>query len=1097
MKYLIKLHSLFFAVTMLATSVYSANVKLDKINFSTKKSDFPTVKFVEGGDVSWKSSPPTFTIDENNIKAEGSFAVSEKFLHLYLKVYDQNHDPRGNVKTAWQGDSIQIGIDALGDSPDKEVPPDYTIWDEQIAANNKKIEEISKTTKRWQVAGLKKANEKLKESKRKAATPQSRRNLLDGNDAKFTIALSKGGKATIFADQHGVPGRTGERTDIIANITRDEKNKVTIYDISFPWTEFGISKLFSDTFQFILMVNNTTENVKEKTVVVFGKSPFGIGASFKPWYFHRFNTELPSTDFAEIIETKTSVYNKDDSAETIIGLSTGKDYTIEVDVDDKKTTKKVSLKNKKAKRLFFKLYINPQSKNPKSKVAIKINDKSFESIIKNESMEDWWTWNPKNSTAKSVIGMENWLDAPAGKHGRLIFDGKDFKFEKTGKKVKLWGVNLSYAQAAPKTKELADFTAAHFAKYGINVVRMHKFAYGKNSGIGDKNDATKWDMEKLKNLDYFWAKLKEKGIYVLIDPFFGFSVKPGNKNDVLFYDEAKKNGGTGLVNLAPDIQKLMIKKMTNLLEHKNPYTGMTYASDPMVVIVEMQNEDDIFWGNTMSVMMRADKYRKKFAAKFVDWLIKKYGSAEAAKTAWGKNSLNVFPEFERNGVKESFETKYIIPICNPWYLGIKNIAKMQLEKNVTKRLQDTAEFLFETQMTYYKNYEKAIKKTGYNGVLEASCWQAGSDLPHYLNMYSDYLIGVIDRHNYYSGTGSWVMRAGDYNSTPDFLKPGAGLLSSGVQQVADRPFLFSEWDANSPYQWRAATTTMIAYYGMGLQGWDGSMQFQANPTGFTKTIQSSGNNVFNMSVPEGLGLYPALARSIYRNDIKEAEIVSARKVNIKSLLKGIIDFDESVEQQGDLKVFTGDLPNEALAYGRTVVEFTDKQEKSTFPDMTKMLKNKKIISQTKELEWDYANPGEAHYIVNTKGTKAFAGFPPEGEIKIGDVKIKLQNRFATIILTSLDKNKDIKNSKNLLLTCIARSRNTGMQYNESETRLNKVGFSPIIMEPVFAKIEIPGAKKVTVLDCDGLKTDKTKSVKNGIININGLEDKTIYYLINK
>jgi len=163
------------------------------------------------------------------------------------------------------------------------------------------------------------------------------------NDDKYTIALNDNGTPSVFADKHGRQGCSGLRKDIIAEIIRDEKARETIYNISFPWTEFGISKQFSPSFQVLIMVNNTTENEKNRQIAVFGKSKFGLGSNFKSWYFHRFNTELPSSSFAEIVPTKTSVYNNNDSAEMIVGLSAGKDYTFNIYVDKKKVSKKVSL----------------------------------------------------------------------------------------------------------------------------------------------------------------------------------------------------------------------------------------------------------------------------------------------------------------------------------------------------------------------------------------------------------------------------------------------------------------------------------------------------------------------------------------------------------------------------------------------------------------------------------------------------------------------------------------------------------------------------------------------------------------------------------
>ena len=86
--------------------------------------------------------------------------------------------------------------------------------------------------------------------------------------------------------------------------------------------------------------------------------------------------------------------------------------------------------------------------------------------------------------------MNDWLDKPAGKHGGVRMVGDHFEFE-DGTPVKFWGVNLSYGGGCAPEKKDAEFTAARYAKYGINGVRLHKFSYPKNQmGIGDLNDAT-------------------------------------------------------------------------------------------------------------------------------------------------------------------------------------------------------------------------------------------------------------------------------------------------------------------------------------------------------------------------------------------------------------------------------------------------------------------------------------------------------------------------------------------------------------------------------------------------------------------------------
>jgi hypothetical protein len=55
--------------------------------------------------------------------------------------------------------------------------------------------------------------------------------------------------------------------------------------------------------------------------------------------------------------------------------------------------------------------------------------------------------------------------------------------------------------------------------------------------------------------------------------------------------------------------------------------------------------------------------------------------------------------------------------------------------------------------------------------------------------------------------------------------PGSGLLSTGFQQVKNRPFFMSEWMSLIPTEWTAESSPLVAAYGLGLQGWDASYAF--------------------------------------------------------------------------------------------------------------------------------------------------------------------------------------------------------------------------------------------------------------------------------
>ncbi|MCF7732874.1 MAG: hypothetical protein K9N23_14385 [Akkermansiaceae bacterium] len=102
-------------------------------------------------------------------------------------------------------------------------------------------------------------------------------------------------------------------------------------------------------------------------------------------------------------------------------------------------------------------------------------------------------------------------------------------------------------------------------------------------------------------------------------------------------------------------------------------------------------------------------------------------------------------------------------------------------------------------------------------------------------------------------------------------------------------------------------------------------------------------------MPTQLGQYPALARMIYRQDVSAGPIISTRRVSPADLASGKFNFSDQVRQQGDIKTFGGTVPTETLAVGRTVVEFTDHPQPSTFPDLAKYQQGTAWHSNTGQL----------------------------------------------------------------------------------------------------------------------------------------------------
>lgn len=146
--------------------------------------------------------------------------------------------------------------------------------------------------------------------------------------------------------------------------------------------------------------------------------------------------------------------------------------------------------------------------------------------------DDTSNWYPFNTSQKvgvpvapSVIGMEQWLDRPAGKHGPVKMAGDHFQFA-DGTPVKFWGVNLGNADCRPEKANGAAW-AAWNAKYGVNAVRLHKFIGPDGAGIGSAADSTQFDPANLDKFDYFTNQLKTNGIYYGFSWVFEHSVRAG------------------------------------------------------------------------------------------------------------------------------------------------------------------------------------------------------------------------------------------------------------------------------------------------------------------------------------------------------------------------------------------------------------------------------------------------------------------------------------------------------------------------------------------------------------------------------------------
>jgi len=741
--------------------------------------------------------------------------------------------------------------------------------------------------------------------------------------------------------------------------------------------------------------------------------------------------------------------------------------------------------------------------------------------VKLSGENEWYTFQPENTYDRpSLIGMEDWNNEPAGLHGLILSNGEKLIYN--NKQIKLWGLNNSYGACSP-SKEDAEKHAVFYRRFGVNALRLHKYADNSGElGIQSEESFVELNSDGLDRMDYYVSALKKNGIYTKLSPTFGVKFGPGDVDRIPFHKELgditlKKRirASYGAVYLSTELQNMQIEQTTNVLNHKNPYTGLRYADDPAIFAVELFNEDAILWNGGNWSLQRYPTLRKRTGEAFSSWLLKKYGNEQNWRKAWGKEAiLTNVNHIDQSVLKsiisvesikglplkvESIKAGTIIPWSYPWAYDQILDADGNLIK-IKQRLLDTAEFLIGLQNSFYSRFVKSIRETGYTGEIIGSNWQAGSTVGHLLNLYSDYLVGIVDRHNYFGGSRRGIEIGKPFKDGSMLAQPGTGTLSVGLQQVDDRPFMMSEWIHVQPNEWYAEGPAIIGTYGCGLNGWDVSFMFENGDKGeFSKKLD---RDTWDVTNPAILATFPTIARQVRRMDVQESPETKTLNVHIPSVEEGKLSFIGTTVQQNDEKTFTTDMVSSAaLAATRVAVKFTDKYKETPQFDIAEYLDGNTIVSSTKQLRWTPAPEQESkggYFTLNTLSTKAFVGFAPGGEtFDLGDgFSITPEKGFAVIYLSAKGENETLQAADEIVVTTMARVRNTGMVFNDEGNIVVESGDKPLVFEPVKALVSVPFKGNLELLDHDGAVVMAERKFRRKFA-IDGAIDKTPFYIISK
>lgn len=231
--------------------------------------NLPVLKWVADGDHDWGQSDPLFTLSDSKsgTSAKGWVVANEQNIYLRVIVSDDLHINDKSDGNIWEGDCIQVGLDAKG--------------------NGK---------------------------------PGSAK---DGDDADMAFALTSHGIVS-WAYHHGRPGSLGRMSNLQSSIVRDENAGTTTYDITLPWSEFQTQPGLSPVLGITVQINDTDKGAGQ-TRVSFGH---GVGGRPQPGLYRKLKVGTPLAPILAAKIEQQTLWRMGDSGEILLAVCDQPDVTI-------------------------------------------------------------------------------------------------------------------------------------------------------------------------------------------------------------------------------------------------------------------------------------------------------------------------------------------------------------------------------------------------------------------------------------------------------------------------------------------------------------------------------------------------------------------------------------------------------------------------------------------------------------------------------------------------------------------------------------------------------------------------------------------------
>ena len=427
-----------------------------------------------------------------------------------------------------------------------------------------------------------------------------------------------------------------------------------------------------------------------------------------------------------------------------------------------------------------------------------------------------------------------------------------------------------------------------------------------------------------------------------------------------------------------------------------------------------------------------------------------------------------------------------------------------------KRLDDQLQFFAETMHDFNAEIARYLREDlGCQQLINAGNWRTADAIRlNDAERWSYTANEVLAVNTYYSPVHigpdrGWRIDKGDqFEDVSVLLDPRAFPLN--IKQVAGHPMMITETHWVPPLGYQSEAPFLAAAY-QSLTGVDVVYWFATGEAEWSNQDRAEWDSAsrakWTIATPMMLGQFPAAALLFRRGDVTTGRpaVVEHRPLQqIWERVPPIIAEDPRYDPNRDL----GDSARRshlargvdplAFLVGPVEVVYGSDPAKTRVADLARSIDRKARVvrSNTGQLSWDY---GRGLCTVNAPAAQGATGFLNRaGAVSLGDVTIRSDNDYATILVVSLD-GRPLARSDRILIQVGTRARPTGWTDHEATFKtdggkqtihgrqIDSTGTMPWAVVRTRATVQVrnPRLGKAITLDVNGNPRGTTAAKRTG------------------